>query len=930
MMSVQTPPLSRSGSSPSNVGLANRSGPSTTPPTSLSLRSSYNQLLGRDVIKESMETGSSATLPKSRQRYAMTSVRSAMGISDNLALSSKNQPVTRGRGLPTKSSSSSALYSSSSSSSLFNTNNPKLAKNGANMQRRAESQQLELSRANTEGKIHNDPINNPSSDWLQFGKDNSQLPPFRRRTKSFLEYHGKGWDLDLSWGNKDDKEEKKQHPPPEKEQSSPAKERESQKEEKSSSKQTCQEEKEEVEPVVEEVEEEDDPTPTPRQPLLPVVVEAPLSPTSSSSSTNSPEWVPDHQNPHQNQAPVQVREELCAQVQASPRSPAKPPRSSQPRVIKVELHPNNENQFLQQYPPSSPKQARAAERNTPTRNRAPPALPDPEAVMGLPKVGLRMDLTPETPSEDEDSSWTTLSQETPSPQTPRETADVWSEGDLPPGWREISDSSEVYFWHIPTGTTQYHRPVASGNQHTSPNNEPDTQHDPQQEMQDSLKPPNERPSSLISDSSVEPVPSPSGSSSSSSSSTPYDDVTSSGPNLNTTTCTANELKDYPVYPDPSLKAFEGATLRYASLKLNAPAQLETVDLNNTFSDPEGMSFPVRSLGWVEMAEQDLCEGRSSVAVHHCIRQLSYCRRDIRDSAGVWGEGKGMLLVLQDRMLTLVDPDDRSLLHSQPISSIRVWGVGRDHDRERDFAYVARDKNTRVLKCHVFRCDTPAAAIATSLHEICSKIMAERKSAKAAASSSSQTGSDVPLQEFPMPKTELVQKFHVLYLGMTSVSRPIGMDIINGAVENLLSSTGKEDWTPVILSIADTTLAVIKEKEEEEEVLVECRVRFLSFMGVGRDVHSFAFIMDTGSQHFQCHVFWCDPNAGSVSEAVQAACVLRYQKCLVARPPSQRAGSSSSPSADTVTRRVTTSVKRGVQSLIDTLKPKKQPSELPQQ
>lgn len=88
----------------------------------------------------------------------------------------------------------------------------------------------------------------------------------------------------------------------------------------------------------------------------------------------------------------------------------------------------------------------------------------------------------------------------------------------------------------------------------------------------------------------------------------------------------------------------------------------------------------------------------------------------------------------------------------------------------------------------------------------------------------------------MPKTELVQKFHVLYLGMTTVSRPIGtsqdtgtsvnpessltapspclssgMDIINGAIESLLSSTGKEDWTPVILSIADTTLAVIKEK-----------------------------------------------------------------------------------------------------------------------
>uniref|UniRef100_A0A3Q3AAH1 Amyloid beta precursor protein binding family B member 2 n=1 Tax=Kryptolebias marmoratus TaxID=37003 RepID=A0A3Q3AAH1_KRYMA len=420
---------------------------------------------------------------------------------------------------------------------------------------------------------------------------------------------------------------------------------------------------------------------------------------------------------------------------------------------------------------------------------------------------------------------------------------VWVDGDLPPGWREISDSSEVYFWHVPTGTTQYDRPVASGNQQTASSNEPDPEPDLQKDAQESLKLPNE-----------------------------------------------------PRLPGPP--------------RIFNP------------------SFPVRSLGWVEMAEKDLCEGRSSVAVHHCIRQLSYCRRDIRDSAGVWGEGKGMLLVLQDRMLTLVDPDDHSLLHSQPISSIRVWGVGRDHDR--DFAYVARDKNTRVLKCHVFRCDTPAAAIATSLHEICSKVSAPIIASvlllKLAVRSLCVSCFLLSV-EFPMPKTELVQKFHVLYLGVTSVSRPIGMDIINGAIENLLSSTGKEDWTPVILTLILASTAV---QEEEEEVLVECRVRFLSFMGVGRDVHTFAFIMDTGNQHFQCHIFWCDPNAGNVSEAVQAACVLRYQKCLVARPPSQRAGSSSSPSADSVTRRVTTSVKRSVQSLIDTLKPKKQPSELPQQ
>lgn len=32
-------------------------------------------------------------------------------------------------------------------------------------------------------------------------------------------------------------------------------------------------------------------------------------------------------------------------------------------------------------------------------------------------------------------------------------------------------------------------------------------------------------------------------------------------------------------------------------------------------------------------------------------------------------------------------------------------------------------------------------------------------------------------EFPMPKTELVQKFHVFYLGVTYVSRPIGKAVI---------------------------------------------------------------------------------------------------------------------------------------------------------
>eukprot|EP00075_Anas_platyrhynchos_P031404 XP_027320657.1 amyloid-beta A4 precursor protein-binding family B member 1-like [Anas platyrhynchos] len=129
-----------------------------------------------------------------------------------------------------------------------------------------------------------------------------------------------------------------------------------------------------------------------------------------------------------------------------------------------------------------------------------------------------------------------------------------------------------------------------------------------------------------------------------------------------------------------------------------------------------------------MSEEELAPGRSSVAVNNCIRQLSLHQHG---APGAWGgaapgltrppQGRAMLLLLQSQTLKLVDPQDQTLLHAQPVASIRVWGVGRDSGRERDFAYVARDQLTQMLKCHVFRCESPAKDIATSLHEVCSQV-----------------------------------------------------------------------------------------------------------------------------------------------------------------------------------------------------------------
>ncbi|CAL8331548.1 unnamed protein product [Merluccius merluccius] len=784
-----------------SVDVTNRNGPTVTPPTSLNLRSSHNQLLSSDVIKQG-----SATPPKCRKKYALTSIQAAMGLGE------------------TAPSSSSSLSPPSPSPQSATPNNPKLAKNDVNQLRKA-------------GQDHNrNTMDEPEPETTAAA---DQLIDDTRSIESDSPTQANGNQDDEGGDRQRDANDSPEEPNQntdfadvDENLSTSALEQQQQlysnlsalefhlsieredgddisilsEKELTMSKVHIEEEEEAGDEVAEDE----------NTPLLLIKND---SPPQSQKSFPGPGLISD----------LLPSNKLLMSGKDSPvPPPPSPPRRASPEDTPL-LSVASCSSSSTSSSPETKKDRRTGAKTDCALNRI-------------------QNLNP----SDEESSWTTLSQES---NTPEET-DIWSEQsfqtdpDLPPGWKKITDMAGVYYWHIPTGTTQWERPAAVAAATTT-------------------------------------GPAPGG----------------------------------PLEPHASAPAPGDMTSTPHKHSPSSPSTSPTHDLQ---------CFAVRSLGWVEMAEDDLAPGKSSVAVNNCIRQLSYSKNDIRDTVGIWGEGKDMYLVLENNMLNLVDPMDRSVLHSQPIASIRVWGVGRDNGR--DFAYVARDKNTRILKCHVFRCDTPAKAIATSLHEICSRIMTERKIAKALAGGSLQdrvkAGLDLPLQaEFPTPKTELVQKFQVFYLGMLPVARPIGMDILNGAIDSLVGSSNRDDWTSVALSVADATVTISKDKQEEE-VLVECRVRFLSFMGVGHNVHTFAFIMDAGGQRYDCHVFWCEPNAGSVSEAVQAACMLRYQKCLVARPPSQRA-CGSSPPGDSVSRRVSTSVKRGVLSLIDTLKQKRPVTELPQ-
>lgn len=59
--------------------------------------------------------------------------------------------------------------------------------------------------------------------------------------------------------------------------------------------------------------------------------------------------------------------------------------------------------------------------------------------------------------------------------------------------------------------------------------------------------------------------------------------------------------------------------------------------HTTSFSPSCQCFAVRSLGWVEVPEEDLAPGKSSIAVNNCIQQLAQTRNRSQPHDGAWGE-----------------------------------------------------------------------------------------------------------------------------------------------------------------------------------------------------------------------------------------------------------------------------------------------------
>ncbi|KAK7097258.1 protein Fe65 homolog isoform X2 [Littorina saxatilis] len=461
---------------------------------------------------------------------------------------------------------------------------------------------------------------------------------------------------------------------------------------------------------------------------------------------------------------------------------------------------------------------------------------------------------------------------------------------LPPGWQKHEDEDGPYYWHIKSGTIQRDPPPPA---------------------------PPDGPT-LCSAATVRSISINSDSSSQGASSVP------STP----TSVTSNTERH--------LQEFEGHALQYAAKSLQslvsqperkAPAGEEGQGGNRP------VRFAVRSLGWVRIAEEDLTPERSSKAVNKCIVDLSLGRNDINDAVGRWGDGKDLYMDIDCHSLRLLDPGDDSLLNSQAIHSIRVWGVGRDNGR--DFAYVARDRATKVHMCHVFQCDTPARQIANTLRDICKRIMQERGLHAAPPPPPAEPRvtrpSDLPNLDkmgqnnpssvnFPTPMEEPRKVIRCHYLGSHEVLRPTGMDMVNESVDWMYYRVPPEKWTFVHVAIAPSTIT-ITEHGNPDNIIEECRVRFMSFMGISlSSVKMCAFVMHTAQNKFVSHVFHCEPSAGPLCKTIEAACKLRYQKCLDAHPQTPKSAQNGKSVGAVLKAGMKASV-QGVQSILGLIKHK---------
>jgi amyloid beta (A4) precursor protein-binding family B protein 2 (Fe65-like) len=66
----------------------------------------------------------------------------------------------------------------------------------------------------------------------------------------------------------------------------------------------------------------------------------------------------------------------------------------------------------------------------------------------------------------------------------------------------------------------------------------------------------------------------------------------------------------------------------------------------------------------------------------------------------------------------------------------------------------------------------------------------------------------PAQSFPTPMEEPKKVLRAQYLGSTQVSRATGMDILNDAIDRLISTVPTNKWHSVNVAVAPSMISIL--------------------------------------------------------------------------------------------------------------------------
>lgn len=229
--------------------------------------------------------------------------------------------------------------------------------------------------------------------------------------------------------------------------------------------------------------------------------------------------------------------------------------------------------------------------------------------------------------------------------------------------------------------------------------------------------------------------------------------------------------------------------------------------------------------------------------------------------------------------------------------------------------MSRDPITRKHRCHVFRCSMAAREVAHVLLEAhqqqrnarrvsyTSKKGVVRPAQEATSNGATPTStgasettptSSSANKEVRQGGHEHYERFSCVYVGACTVSKREGMEVLNEAVQRL--SLSQNQWQDVCVDVATSNI-VIKEKVrmrvwmtcymhvmyvlQTGVVLKEHRVRYLSFLGIGRDDQFCGYILDSGQRKGEkCFTFFgfhMEPNTDRLCLALHSACQARFKR-----------------------------------------------------